>query len=103
MKIIDFQCSILSLEDAQSHLVHATQKAYQHHLKNEVIDIEWVDGFMQGKRNGMKRDLIRLINTSMYIASMTDPDLMIVYDGLPHNYISLDGYSPWHIRLTEFM
>ncbi|SAL97884.1 hypothetical protein [Absidia glauca] len=79
----DFQCSILSLEDAQSYLVHATQKAYQHHLKNEEIDIEWVDGVMQ--------------------ASMTDPDLMIVYDGLPHHYISLDGYSPWHIRLTEFI
>lgn len=32
---------------------------------------------------------------------MSDPDLMIVYDGLPHNYISLDGYPPWFIRLTE--
>jgi hypothetical protein len=31
----------------------------------------------------------------------SDPDLMIVYDGLPHNYISLDGYNPWQIKLTE--
>lgn len=35
--------------------------------------------------------------------SISDPDLMLVCDGLPHNYISLDGFPPWHIRLTEFL
>jgi undecaprenyl pyrophosphate synthase len=35
------------------------------------------------------------------VDSISDPDLMILYDGLPHNYVSLGGYPPWHIRLTE--
>ncbi|KAI8332242.1 Decaprenyl diphosphate synthase-like protein [Chlamydoabsidia padenii] len=81
----DFRFIILSLEDSQSQLVKATQKSYQHYIKNNnaSIDIDLVNGFMQ--------------------ESMSDPDLMIIYDGLPHNYVSIDGYSPWHIRLTEFV
>lgn len=42
-----------------------------------------------------------LIKISYLVDSISDPDLMILYDGLPHNYVSLGGYPPWHIRLTE--
>ena len=36
-------------------------------------------------------------------SDISDPELMLVYDALPHSYISLDGFPPWHIRLTEFV
>ncbi|CEI86546.1 hypothetical protein RMCBS344292_00985 [Rhizopus microsporus] len=45
---------------------------------------------------------IGLVDKHMH-DSFSDPDLMIVYNGLPHHYVSLDGYSPWHIKLTEFI
>ncbi|CEG79800.1 hypothetical protein RMATCC62417_14222 [Rhizopus microsporus] len=46
---------------------------------------------------------IGLIDKHMHEDSFSDSDLMIVYNGLPHHYLSLDGYSPWHIKLTEFI
>ncbi|CAO3597723.1 unnamed protein product [Absidia cylindrospora] len=83
----DFGFLILSLDDAQSQLVDATQKSFKHINNNQEkvssININLVDEFMN--------------------ETMSDPDLMVVYDGLPHHYISLDGYPPWHIRLTEFI
>ncbi|PHZ11506.1 Undecaprenyl diphosphate synthase [Rhizopus microsporus ATCC 52813] len=46
---------------------------------------------------------IGLVDKHMHEDSFSDSDLMIVYNGLPHHYLSLDGYSPWHIKLTEFI
>ncbi|KAI8078642.1 uncharacterized protein BX664DRAFT_342376 [Halteromyces radiatus] len=81
----DFRFKILSLEDTQTQIVQATQKVFKHiqYNKTTSIDINLVNEFMQ--------------------EDLSDPDLMIVYDGLPHQYVSIDGYSPWHIRLTEFV
>ncbi|KAL1931693.1 hypothetical protein VTP01DRAFT_9836 [Rhizomucor pusillus] len=46
---------------------------------------------------------IGMVDKFVHKDSISDPDLMLVCDGLPHNYISLDGFPPWHIRLTEFL
>ncbi|CAO3703147.1 unnamed protein product [Rhizopus stolonifer] len=35
--------------------------------------------------------------------TISDPDLIIVFGGFPHSYVSLDGYSPWHLRHTEII
>ncbi|KAI8639076.1 Decaprenyl diphosphate synthase-like protein [Parasitella parasitica] len=72
--------SILSIENGKSYVGQvAQQMAKDNHGQ---IDIKLVDKYM-------------------HMNSVSDPDLMILYDGLPHNYVSLDGYPPWHIRLTE--
>lgn len=74
--------SILSGENGQSHMGHVAQEIALQSNDKSKIDIKLVDKYMHEN-------------------TISDPDLMIVYDGLPHNYISLDGYPPWFIRLTE--
>lgn len=72
--------SILSIENGKQHMGRVVQEMAKDHP--DTIDIPLVDQYM-------------------HMDSVSDPDLMILYDGLPHNYVSLDGYPPWHIRLTE--
>ncbi|CAO3626277.1 unnamed protein product [Cunninghamella echinulata] len=83
----EFKFSILSMDDVQSEITRVSQKVYKHITNNKMttdaINVQLVDGFMQ--------------------ETMSDPELMIIYDGLPHNYVSTNGYFPWHIRLTEFL
>ncbi|KAI7880614.1 Undecaprenyl diphosphate synthase [Lichtheimia hyalospora FSU 10163] len=80
--------NILSANDGYSSLVQATQNITKHLMatggSSDDIDIAMVDKFVH--ENGP-----------------SDPDLMLVCSGLPHCYISLDGFFPWHIRLTEFI
>ncbi|KAI9308274.1 Decaprenyl diphosphate synthase-like protein [Cunninghamella echinulata] len=82
-----FKFSILSMDDVQSEITQVSQKVYKHITSNKMtidtINVQLVDEFMQ--------------------ETMSDPELMIIYDGLPHNYVSISGYFPWHIRLTEFL
>ncbi|ORX50568.1 hypothetical protein DM01DRAFT_1337726 [Hesseltinella vesiculosa] len=79
--------AVLSLEDAQQDLVRTSRKVYQHlntqRLTADTIDVTLVDTFMQ--------------------ESTSDPDLMIVYDGLPHDHLFINGYSPWRLKNTEFI
>ncbi|KAF1798498.1 Decaprenyl diphosphate synthase-like protein [Mucor lusitanicus] len=72
--------SILSIENGKQHMGRVVQEMAKDYP--DTIDIPLVDQYM-------------------HMDSVSDPDLMILYDGLPHNYVSLDGYPPWHIRLTE--
>ncbi|KAI8368116.1 Decaprenyl diphosphate synthase-like protein [Radiomyces spectabilis] len=46
---------------------------------------------------------INMIDRKLHDGTFSDPDLMIIYDGLPHHYICIDGFPPWHIRLTEIV
>ncbi|CAO3609265.1 unnamed protein product [Cunninghamella blakesleeana] len=82
-----FRFSIYSKDDVNSEITQVNQKIYQHVLSNKLstddINVSLVDEFMQ--------------------ETMSDPELMIIYDGLPHHYVSLNGFFPWHIRLTEFI
>ncbi|GAA5807663.1 hypothetical protein MFLAVUS_001034 [Mucor flavus] len=71
--------TILSSENGEQHIGKVTREMA---LVKGTIDMKLVDEYI-------------------HVDTISDPDLMIVYDGLPHNYISLDGYPPWHIRLTE--
>ncbi|KAI7900705.1 uncharacterized protein BX663DRAFT_439079, partial [Cokeromyces recurvatus] len=80
---IEIKFSILSSENGKPYIGRVTQQLACNHL-NDNIDIN-------------------LVNQYMHIDTISDPDLMIIFDGLPHNYISLDDYPPWHIRLTEMM
>ncbi|KAI8086931.1 Decaprenyl diphosphate synthase-like protein [Gilbertella persicaria] len=79
---VNHQISVLSGENGKPHMGYVVQEMIKNN--KQAIDIE-------------------LVNTYMHLNTISDPDLMISYDGLPHNYVSLDGYPPWHIRLTEIM
>ncbi|ORY91134.1 Decaprenyl diphosphate synthase-like protein [Syncephalastrum racemosum] len=76
--------SILSSKDGRSRLARLTQSIIEKGIPSSQIDLQMVD-------------------TLVHDETMSDPDLMLVYDGLPHNYLSLDGFPPWHIPLTEFI
>ncbi|KAI7872074.1 Decaprenyl diphosphate synthase-like protein [Spinellus fusiger] len=80
------QLSILSNDDGKPKMVQAVQAIARHSIANGIdaseINVEMVNRFIHDNSN-------------------SDPDLMLVYDGLPHNYVSFEGYSPWHLRLTE--
>ncbi|KAI9473712.1 MAG: Decaprenyl diphosphate synthase-like protein [Benjaminiella poitrasii] len=75
--------SILSAEDGKPYVGRVAQQLARNNLNSEFD--------------------ISLVNQQMHVNTISDPDLMIIYNGLPHNYISLDGYPPWHIRLTEMI
>ncbi|KAI9312841.1 Decaprenyl diphosphate synthase-like protein [Dichotomocladium elegans] len=77
--------TILSTADGRASLAKTTRDIAKHAIaEGKAVDIALVDRFV-------------------HESSTSDPDLMLVYSGLPHNYISLDGFPPWHIRLTEFV
>ncbi|OAD75657.1 hypothetical protein PHYBLDRAFT_166886 [Phycomyces blakesleeanus NRRL 1555(-)] len=80
------QFSIISAEDGQPQMGRAVQKIAKY-IKENNLGVSDID--------------INLVNQFVHDDSCSDPDLMLIYDGLPHNYISLDGYPPWHLRLTE--
>lgn len=84
---------------------HVAQEIALQSYDKSKIDIKLVDKYMHGKlgenRNLHQHSIISYTTTLNTENTISDPDLMIVYDGLPHNYISLDGYPPWFIRLTE--
>ena len=65
------------------------------------VHIDLVDKHMHGKEGKISKG--EYVLKPCIEDSFSGPDLMIVYNGLPHHYVSLDGYSPWHIKLTEFM
>ncbi|KAI8979002.1 hypothetical protein BDB01DRAFT_725898 [Pilobolus umbonatus] len=77
--------SILSDKDGHKEMGYVTQKIAKTLKSTDLLDVQLVDDYIHDHQ------------------SISDPDLCIVYDGLPHNYISLDGYPPWHIRLTEII
>ncbi|KAI9278300.1 Decaprenyl diphosphate synthase-like protein [Phascolomyces articulosus] len=77
--------SIVSAEDGRSSVSRAAQNIAKQKIPSEKIDIALVDKFVHE------------------CSDISDPELMVVYDALPHSYISLDGFPPWHIRLTEFI
>ncbi|KAI8984522.1 Decaprenyl diphosphate synthase-like protein [Mycotypha africana] len=79
----DFKFTILSAENGKRQMRYVTQEIIKKHF-NDDINVDLVDKYM-------------------HTDTISDPDLMIVYDGLPHNYISLDDYPPWYIRLTEIV
>ncbi|RCI03139.1 hypothetical protein CU098_001066, partial [Rhizopus stolonifer] len=61
--------SVLSGENGKPHMGYVVQEMIKNN--KQAIDIELVD-------------------TYMHLNTISDPDLMISYDGLPHNYVSLD-------------
>ncbi|RUS33252.1 hypothetical protein BC938DRAFT_472378 [Jimgerdemannia flammicorona] len=47
-----------------------------------------------------------IVELTVYEATeqdLTEPNLMIVIGGTPHKYVSLEGFPPWHVRLTEIV
>ncbi|RUP39366.1 hypothetical protein BC936DRAFT_138353 [Jimgerdemannia flammicorona] len=80
--------NVFSAEDGIGHIVEMTQSlsnaAQSGALSSKDIDINLVDKFLR------KQDL-------------TEPNLMIVIGGTPHKYVSLEGFPPWHVRLTEIV
>ncbi|KAI8060868.1 Decaprenyl diphosphate synthase-like protein [Gongronella butleri] len=81
----DFLLTIASLDDAHNDLVHAARHAHQHLVSNQL------------STNAIDQTLVNALIPG------TDPDLMIVYDGLPHDFLYINGYSPWHLKNTEFI
>ncbi|KAI7847378.1 Decaprenyl diphosphate synthase-like protein [Circinella umbellata] len=77
--------SVVSAEDGRPSISRAAQNIVKQKIPSENIDIALVDKFVHE------------------CSEISDPELMLVYDALPHSYISLDGFPPWHIRLTEFI
>ncbi|KAI9484833.1 hypothetical protein BDB00DRAFT_774180 [Zychaea mexicana] len=77
--------SIISADDGRPSISRAAQNIARQKIPSEKIDIALVDEFVHE------------------CSDISDPELMLVYDALPHSYISLDGFPPWHIRLTEFI
>ncbi|KAI8384168.1 Decaprenyl diphosphate synthase-like protein [Blakeslea trispora] len=78
----DIRFTILSAENGKPHMGHVTQEMIK--ANTQAIDVNSVDAYI-------------------HLNTISDPDLMIVYDGLPHHHVSLEGYPPWHIRLTEII
>ncbi|KAG1047024.1 hypothetical protein G6F43_010508 [Rhizopus delemar] len=54
-------------------------------------------------KQGVEEIDVKLVNQYVHEDTISDPDLMIVFGGLPHNYVSIEGYSPWHMKSTEFI
>ncbi|RUS15144.1 hypothetical protein BC937DRAFT_92844 [Endogone sp. FLAS-F59071] len=53
-------------------------------------------------------DLTRSLTTTVQSGALsnqnfTEPNLMIVIGGTPHKFVSLEGFPPWHVRLTEIV
>ncbi|KAI8147111.1 Decaprenyl diphosphate synthase-like protein [Fennellomyces sp. T-0311] len=77
--------SIVSAQDGRPGISRAAQNIARQKICSDKIDVALVDKFVHE------------------CSDISDPELMLVYDALPHSYISLDGFPPWHIRLTEFV
>jgi len=80
---IDIEISLLSIEDGKATIVELTKTmadlANKKEIKIKDITIELIDG-----------ELTELVGT--------EPDLIILFTPT----LDLQGYPPWHIRLSEF-
>ncbi|CAO3657787.1 unnamed protein product [Umbelopsis vinacea] len=83
-----FKLSIFAIEDGKAHVAQvAKQMAIAvtegGRFTSDDINIQLVDKWMT--------------------ESISEPELAMICYGSAHDYIELNGFLPWHMRLTEFI
>jgi len=83
-----FKLSIFAEEDGKAHVGQVARQmavavTEEGRFTSDDINVQLVDKWMA--------------------ESLSEPELALVCYGTAHHYIELNGFFPWHMRLTEFI